>query len=325
MHSDTHAHMGHDGHGEISHDFRTASRSSLLLALLIIGGFFIIEGTAGFLTNSLALIADAGHLLTDVAALGLSLLAIWFAARPISTRWSFGHYRVEILVALVNGLALWAVAGFIIFEAYRRFQNPPQVHSLPMLLVAAAGFVAQTGTAVILNRATGESLNAKSAYIHVMTDAVQSVGVVIAGVLMLAFGWFVADPTISVLIALLITWSGGRIVWEAARVLLQATPSDLDLDQLCQRFEHVEGVCGVHDIHAWSLTTGYEVLSAHVTTNVVGTQARDHLLQDLREIAADEFNVAHITVQLEDTGGACMETHHIAHGTESQRRGQGHQ
>ncbi|MFQ5874648.1 MAG: cation diffusion facilitator family transporter, partial [Dehalococcoidia bacterium] len=235
---------------------RAASRRALFIALFIIGTFFVIEITAGFLTNSLALLADAGHLLTDFAAILLALLALWFASRPITAARTFGYFRIEIFAALINGLTLWAIAAYIAYEAIQRIQNPPEVDSLPMLLVASAGFLAQTGTALVLHRASSESLNVRGAYIHVMTDAVQSVGVVIAGLLMLGFEWFLADTIISIVIALLITWSGGRVAWEAARILMESSPKHINLDALCARLERVKGVTGVHDIHAWSLTTG---------------------------------------------------------------------
>lgn len=306
----------HRPEGKHTHDFRASSRKTLLIALTIIGTFFVIEAVGGFLTNSLALLADAGHLLTDVGAIALALLAIWFASRPFSNGRTYGYYRVEIFAALINGLTLWAIAGYIAFEAYQRFQDPPEVNSLPMLLVATGGFLAQTVTAFVLNRGTGESLNVRGAYLHVMTDAVQSVGVVISGILMLAFGWFIADPIISVLIALLIAWSGGRVAWEAVQVLMEHSPKRVNVDALCRRLEGLEGVAGVHDIHAWSITTGYEVLSAHVTVDITLVDDREQLLQHLREIASREFGIAHVTIQLEDSQEVCEEAHHIAHAIE---------
>ena len=288
--------------------FRQASRRSLTISLAIIGSLFVVELVAGLLTNSLALIADAGHLLTDVAAIMLALLAIWFAGRPASAVHSYGYFRVEIFAALVNGVALWAVAGYIVYQAYGRIIDPPVVHSLPMVLVATGGFFAQLGTSLLLRRAAKESLNVRGAYIHVLTDAVQSVGVVTAGLLMLVFDWFLADPIISVVIAVLITWSGGRIAWAAARVLLESTPAHVDIQALSYRLGQVEGVRDVHDIHVWSITTGYEVMSAHMVTNADNVD-RNRLLAKLREIAHEEFSIYHITIQLEDVSATCKEDH----------------
>ena len=288
--------------------FRQASQRGLIIALVIIGSFFVIELVAGLLTNSLALIADAGHLLTDVAAIMLALLAIWFASRPASAAHTYGYFRVEIFSALVNGIALWAVAGYIVYQAYGRIIDPPEVNSLPMVLVATGGFIAQLGTSLLLRRAARESLNVRGAYIHVLTDAVQSVGVVVAGLLMLRFGWFLADPIISVVIAVLITWSGGRIAWAAVRVLLESAPVHVDIQALSHRLGQVEGVRNVHDIHAWSITTGYEVMSAHVAADGDNVD-RNRLLERLREIAYEEFRISHITIQLEDVSAACQEGH----------------
>ena len=303
----------HDQVGEHRHDLRGSSRKPLLVALAIIGVLAIIEATAGFLTNSLALLADAGHLLADAAAILLALLAIWIASRPFSMDRSYGYHRVEMFAALLNGMGLWAVAAYIGYNSYKRMTDPPEVDSLAMVLVASGGFIAQAITAYIVRRSTGKSLNVRAVYIHVMTDAVQSLGVAAAGLFMLAFGWFLADPIISILIALLITWSGWRITREAAAILMESSPSHVNVDALCGRLEQVAGVTGVHDIHAWSITSGYEVLSAHVTADMTVVEDREHLLLHLREIASREFGITHVTIQLEESPEGCEETHHIDH------------
>ena len=295
---------------------RAAGHKRLLVALGIIGAFFVVEVVGGYITDSLALLADAGHLLTDVGSIGLALLAIWFASRPASMDRTYGYFRAEVFAAMVNGLTLWAVAGYIAFEAVQRVQSPPEVESLPMLLVALAGFAAQVTAAIVLRRSAGESISVKSAYVHVATDAIQSVAVVLTGVLILAFGWFLADPVVSLLIAVFILWSGGRVTWEAVRVLMEHSPRHVDVDALCGRLEGVEGVTGVHDIHIWSITTGYEVLSAHVTTDSGSAADREDLLQRLQEIASREFGMAHVTIQLEASPRGCVEAHHVAHSAE---------
>ena len=208
---------------------RTGSKRAVRISLAIIGTFFVIEALGGWLTNSLALQADAGHLLTDVGALGMALVAFSFAARPISAARTYGYYRAEILAALANGLTLWLVAAYILFQAYRRLLEPPEVLSGPMLLIAFAGFLAQVAAALVLRGSSKESLNTRGAFVHVATDAVQSTGIIIAGFLMLLFGWYVADPIISVIIALLIAYTGGRIVFQSTHVLLEGTPSSIDV------------------------------------------------------------------------------------------------
>ena len=300
---------GSQGLGRI----RAASRKRLLAALGIIGTFLLVEALGGYLTNSLALLADAGHLLTDVGAICLALLGMWFASRPASMDRSYGYYRMEVFAALANGLTLWAVAGYIVFQAMQRIQSPPEVESLPMLLVAMVGFGAQVVAMRVLRRGAGRSLNVKAVYIHVATDALQSVAVVISGVLMLAFGWYIVDPAVSIGIAAFILWSGSRVAWEAVQVLMENSPEHVDVNALCTRLEGVDGVTGVHDIHTWSITTGYEVLSAHVTTDAGGTAAREHLLQMLQEIVSREFGITHVTIQLETSPQGCAETHHLAH------------
>jgi len=243
---------------------RTVSKRAVRISLGIIGPFFLIEAIGGWLTNSLALLADAGHLLTDVGALALALMAFWFAARPTSPTHTYGYYRAEILAALANGLTLWLVAAYILWQAYQRLLEPPEVLSGPMLLIAFVGFFAQLAAAVVLHGSAEESLNIRAAFVHVATDAAQSIGVIIAGVLMLFLGWYIADPIISVIIALGITYTGGRIVFQAIHVLLEGTPSHVDVVALQAAMRQAQGVESVHDVHTWSITSGYHAMSAHV-------------------------------------------------------------
>ena len=226
---------------------------------------------------------------------------------------SYGYYRMEVFAALTNGLTLWTVAGYIVLRAIQRIQSPPEVESLPILVVAIVGVVIQVVAMRILRGSSEDSLNVKAVYIHVATDALQSVAVVVSGVLMLVFGWYVADPLVSIGIAVFIFWSGSRVAWEAVQVFMENSPGRVDVNALCVRLEGAVGVTGVHDIHTWSITTGYEVLSAHVTTDVSGTSARKYLLQRLQEIVYQEFGIAHATIQLETSPAGCAETHHLAH------------
>jgi cobalt-zinc-cadmium efflux system protein len=298
--------MGAEHKGHVS---RELSRKVLLIALAISGAFFAIELSGGILTNSLALISDAGHMLTDVGSLGLALFAFWFAARPASAQRSYGYYRAEVLAAMVNGLALWGISIYIFYEAYQRFLSPPQVHSLPMLIIASVGLLANAAAVLVLKRAASENLNAKAAYMHVMTDAWQSGGVIIAGLVMVFFRFYLADPIISVVIGVFIIYSGGRIVADAVHILLEGTPKGLDLREVERTLAEIDGVCGIHDIHAWVLTSGYNAMSAHVVYEK-GLDAGDIDLigHRLREVIMAKFPIHHLTIQLEDSDGECCET-----------------
>jgi cobalt-zinc-cadmium efflux system protein len=290
---------GSHPHGPHAHgDLRRASGRALRLALAVLATFFAVELVGGLLTNSLALLSDAAHLLSDVAAVGLALFAQWFARRPASAARSFGYRRVEILAAQLNGFTLLLVAVFIGVEAYRRMQAPPAVLGLPMILVATAGLVAQVITTLVLARAQRESLNVRGAYLHAMTDAVQSVGVVVAGAVMLATGWYIVDPIVSVLIGLLVAGSGVKILFEATHVLIEGTPRGMDLDEVARMMHETRGVRRVTDLHAWSLTTGYNALSAHVVADPAD-DGHDELRRRLIEQLQASFPLQHITLQIE--------------------------
>jgi cobalt-zinc-cadmium efflux system protein len=279
---------------------RSASRKALIGALVILVVFLAVEFVGGLLTNSLALLSDAAHLLTDVVAVALALVAQRLSAVPPSAKRSFGYRRLEIVAALINGLTLWVVAVFICVEAIERFYQEPEIRGGLMVGIAAAGFVAQSLAAVVLSRASGESLNVKGAYVHAMTDAVQSLGVIAAGAVIVFTGFTLVDPIVSILIALLIVWSGGRIVVEAIHVLLEGTPPEVDLGRLAREMGEVEGVRRVSDLHAWSLTTGYNALSAHVVGEErLDAEARERLSRQLSNMIREEFAIHHVTLQVE--------------------------
>ena len=297
-----------DGH----HDHRAASRKALIGALFLLSFIFVVELAGGLISGSLALLADAGHLLTDVAAVALALLAQWFATRPACAQKSYGFQRVEILAALINGVTLWGISGYIIYEAVKRMGQPPEIASGTMVIIAAIGLAVQTVAAIMLARAKGESLNVKGAYIHAATDAVQSGAVVVVGVTMMLTGWWILDPIVSVLIALLIAWSGGRIVWEATHVLLEGTPEGLDLVTIAKHMQAVPGVVRVADLHAWSITTGYNALSAHVLSNPELTaEQREALRESLSREMTTVFALHHVTLQVE-TRCRLSETHNCS-------------
>jgi cobalt-zinc-cadmium efflux system protein len=251
----------------------------------------------GILTNSLALMADAGPMLSDVAALGLSMFAIWMAMRPATVTRTYGFHRVEILAALGNGGALVLIALYIFWQAAQRFQEPPDVRSLPMLVVAAAGLGANMASGAVLYRHSGRSLNVRGAYLHVWGDALGSLGAVVAGIVMLATGWFLTDPIISVFIGGLILISSWRILRESLGVLLEAVPAHIDVCQLEDALKAVPGVSGVHDLHVWTLTTGWVALSAHCELD--GQRDSDAILEELCGMLHHRFDIQHVTIQPE--------------------------
>ncbi len=255
------------------------------------------EVVGGILTNSLALLADAGHMASDIGALALGMGAIWLASRPASRRRTYGFHRAEVLAALLNSLALIAVAGYVFFEASRRLADPPDVSSGPMLAVAMVGLTANLVAAAILFRQRADSLNVRAAFLHVVGDAAASVGVVVAGIIMLTTDQFIADPAISVLIGVLILAGGFRLTWETTQVLLEATPRGVSIRNIQQAMLRTPGVQGIHDLHVWTVTSGFISLSAHVETD----QERDQhdILVELRQLLAQHFCIEHATIQLE--------------------------
>ena len=299
--------------GSHSHNPRAASRRCLTIALALTLGYMLAEVVGGLAAHSLALLADAGHMVTDAIAIGLALMAIWIAGRPPSITRTFGLQRTEILAALLNALSLWVITGWIFFEAYRRFMAPPEVQGVLMLAVGAGGLILNLAVAWALHGSVKESLNVEGAFLHVVGDLLGSIAVVVAGVLIAAFGWFIVDPIFSVIIGVLILVNSVRLLWKVSHVLMEGTPAHLDLHRLCQRLEQEAGITGVHDIHAWSITTGYDAFSAHVTTDRSTKETSDQMLHRLRDIASHEFGISHVTIQLEDSPERCVEDHHIEH------------
>jgi cobalt-zinc-cadmium efflux system protein len=275
--------------------------------------YMVVEVVGGLVSGSLALLADAGHMLTDGSAISLALLAIWVSGRPASIEQTFGFHRTEILAALLNALSLWFISALIFFEASRRFDDTLDVDGGIMLAVGAVGLLVNLAAAWVLHRSSGESLNVEGAFLHVIADLLGSVAVVAGGILVLVFEWDIADPIFGIVIGVLILASSLRLLWKVVHVLMEGTPSHLDLHRLCQRLEELEGVTGVHDIHAWSITTGYDALSAHVTADPTVMQDPNPVLQALRDIASSEFGIGHVTIQLEDSMEGCVEDHHIEH------------
>src|SRR5881396_215319 len=290
-------HHGHS-HGHLNESAQGA-RGSLKVALIITSTFLIAEFLGALYTNSLALLADSGHMLTDVAALSLSFFAIRFASRRATPRMTYGFYRVEILSALLNGVFLVLVALYIFYEAYHRVLNPPPVKADWMLLVAVIGLLANITSAYILFGKHHESLNVRGAFFHVLSDAIGSVGAILASIAILVSGYQIADPSISVLVAVLILWSSWILIRDAVDILLEGTPSHINIVSLREQLGRVAGVESVHDLHVWTLTSGMLAMSCHVVAQDDGL-SRTELLTRVNGIARQRFHIDHTTIQIEE-------------------------
>lgn len=295
--------MGH------SHTHSAAGKNKRRLAIVLglTTAYLCAEVIGGLLTHSLALLADAGHMLTDVAGLGLALLAIRFAERPATAERTYGFYRVEILAALANAILLIGISIYILYEAYERFRDPPEVQSWPMLGVAAVGLVINIGGIYLLRAASEESLNMKGAYFEVMSDLLTSLGVIAAAIIMLTTGWYYADPLISAGIGLFILPRTWLLLRDAVGVLLEGTPSDVNLASLREAIKTVKGVAEVHDLHVWCLTSGVNAMSVHAVLADQGSH--DEVMAAVQRKVTSEFKIAHATVQVESRGCSAFETH----------------
>jgi cobalt-zinc-cadmium efflux system protein len=294
------------GHGH-SHTPAGKNKRRLAIVLGLTTAYLIAEVVGGLLTHSLALLADAGHMLTDVAGLGLALLAIQFAERPATPERTYGFYRVEILAALINAVVLIGISVYILYEAYQRFRKPQVVQSGAMLAIAAAGLLVNIAGIYLLRAAAEESLNMKGAYFEVLSDMLTSIGVIIAAVVMLTTGWYYADPIISAGIGLFILPRTWMLLKAAVGVLLEGTPSDVNLATLRESIANVPGVASVHDLHVWSLTSGVNAMSVHAV--LADHALHDEVLAGVQGRVTKDFKIAHATIQVECEGCAAYETH----------------
>lgn len=258
------------------------------------------EAVGGWISNSLALIADAGHMLTDVAALSLTLAAIWFASRPATAKKTFGYYRLEILAAFINGIALVLISIWVIYEAFDRLNAPPQIKGLELTLIAVGGLIVNLICAYLLHSDHKHDLNLRGAWLHVMGDALGSVAAIITGVLILSFGWIRADAVTSFLISLIIVFGAWRLIRESVNILLEGTPAHINLAAVEEEILQTAGVEGVHDLHIWTISSGLEALSAHVRHDEKIVQA--DLLKHLRDKLHERFGIDHLTIQMETPG-----------------------
>ncbi len=269
------------------------------MAMGITAAFFVVELVGGILTNSLALQTDAFHMLTDVVSLAYALVAVWLSQRPVSLKKTYGYYRVEILSAFLNGILLWAVVIFVFYEAIQRIQQPANVQSLNMLVIAVFGLVSNGLVAAVLSRSRNHSLNLKGAFLHVVADALGSVGAISAGLVMFFTGWYQADPIASIMIGVLVFYSSGKIVRDSVNVLLEGVPGNIDLSAVERRIRGMKGVKNLHDLHVWSIAdTNTCCMSSHVVVEDE-TNGRE-LVTKLIDILNKEFGIDHTTIQIED-------------------------
>ena len=293
--------MGHE------HGGRTRNRKRLKVVLVLTSTFLVAEVVGGLLTGSLALLADAGHMLTDVGGLAMALIAMKFAERPPTPERTYGYHRVEILAAVANAVVLIVISAYILYEAYERFRNPPPVASRMMLVIALLGLVVNLIGVGLLREGSGESLNVKGAYFEVLSDLLSSVGVIAAAGVMWGTGWYWADPLVSAGIGLFILPRTWTLLKEGIGVLLEGTPADVDLEAVRQAMQSVPGVETVHDLHVWTITSGMNALSAHAALRD-GVSGPD-VLEALRRCVTTRFKIAHVTVQLEGAGCGDPQVH----------------
>ncbi len=303
-----HSHPDHD-HGH-SHDHgRGADRRALSVVFALTASYMVVEVVGGLVTGSLALLADAGHMLSDAFSLGLALVAVWLAQRPATPNRSFGYKRAEILAALLNGATLVAISVWIFVEAYNRLWEPPEILGGWMLAVATLGLVVNVAGALILSRSGGESLNVQGALRHVVADIMGSVGAITAALVILATGWRYADPLISALIGLLVLASSWRLLRDSTNILLEGTPPGIDANKVGESMAAAQGVREVHDLHVWTITSGFPALAAHV---LVGHDEDCHARRrDLEDLLAREYSIKHTTLQVDHAGDHTATLHSL--------------
>ena len=285
-------------HNESEHVTADGNRP-LVIALGIVIVIMVAEAVGGILSNSLALLGDAGHMLVDALALGLSLFALNLAKRPSTPTRTYGYHRAEIMAALANGTILVLVSAFIFYEAYQRFLKPPIVKTPLMLTIAVIGLIANLAGIFLLRRASHSNLNIRSAFWHIMGDTISSVGVIAGGVIISFTGWGVVDPIIAVLIGAIILWGAVRLVKESTDILLEAVPRHIQMDEVIESIKKVSGVVDVHDIHIWTITSGIHALSAHLQIEDQMVSRSTDVVAVVNEDLAKNFNITHTTLQLE--------------------------
>jgi cobalt-zinc-cadmium efflux system protein len=292
----------HHNHSHLSS--RDQGKSRLRLVFILTSVFLVAEVAGGYWTNSLALLSDAGHMLSDMFALGLSLFAFWLSSRKPSATKTYGYYRFEVVAAFINGVLLILIALWIFTEALSRFGHPATVKSIPMLFIAVFGLIINLVGIYLLHGLGTGSINIKGALFHLMGDAAGSVGAITAAIAITMTGWTFFDPMISILIGFLIIYSAWRLLWDVVHILMQGVPPHIDLDSIRRAMVSVDGVTGLCDLHIWSLTSQLDMLSAHVVVEDMGRNKE--ILEQLTRLIKNEFGINHVTLQIEDEAvGTC--------------------
>jgi cobalt-zinc-cadmium efflux system protein len=292
--------MSQDYVHHIDHNRSVSShQGNLLIALFITGAIMVAELIGGLLSNSLALLSDAGHMFMDILALLLSYFALRFATRPATEKQTFGFYRLEILAALINGTVLLVLSLFIFYEAYQRFIEPQEIRGFLMLGVAAIGLGANIVSALVLRAGSHESLNVKGAFLHVVGDLLSSLGVILAGAIILLTGWQRVDSILSFIIGIIILIGAYKLVMESVHILLESTPKDIGLNEVIDGVKTIEGVRDLHHVHLWTITSGIYALSAHVLIEDQMTSRSSQIREEINRFLTEKFNIDHTTIQFE--------------------------
>ena len=277
----------------------SSNQRNLLIVLSITTVVMIAEVIGGLLANSLALLSDAGHMLTDILALSMTIFAIRFAQKPPTTSKTFGFYRLEILAAFFNGMLLFFISLYIFYEAYQRLVHPEEIKGLFMLVVAAVGLLANVVGIVILKKSALRNLNVKSAFFHIVGDTISSGGVIVGGLVILYTGWNLVDPLIGIFIGMLILRGAYNLVRESIDIFLEATPKDIDVEKMLDDLHKIEGVKDIHHLHLWTITSGIYAMSAHVLIEDLLVSRSVQILQEIEGLLQGKYGMEHTTIQFE--------------------------
>jgi cobalt-zinc-cadmium efflux system protein len=306
-----HIHVGHEHNHE--HHADASTRRPLIITLVLVLVIMVAEVIGGLVSNSLALLSDAGHMLTDALAITLSLFAMNLARRPATLKKTYGYHRAEILAAFANGAILILLSAYIFYEAVKRFSAEPEIKTPVMLVVAIIGLIANLVGMFLLRQGSGKSINVRAAFWHIIGDTLSSVGVIAAAIIIYFTGWTAADPIIAIVIGVVILWGAVRIVRESVDILLESVPKEVKIEEVTAAVKKIEGVEDLHEIHIWTLTSGIYALSAHLKITDQTVSASCDILIKVNEVLEHSFNITHTTLQMEcescPTGFLCNLPH----------------
>ena len=292
-----------------------AGRYSMIAALLLVAGVMVAEIISGMISGSLALLADAGHMLATASAIAIAMFTAWAESRPASIERTFGYHRAEVAGAMLAGLALWLVAAWVLFESISRLRNYEdlEINGGLMMVIGFVGLGVNFLASIILRLGSQRDRRADDAFRHLISDFLGSIAVVAAAILVQFNGWTIADPLVSIGIAALIAASSWRLILKVFYAIMEGTPEELDLYLLCSDIEDVPGVTLIHDVHAWSISDGYHAFTAHIVLEEGYTAKTDELLSRMRQIVYEKHRVSHLTLQFEESASECLEAHHLGH------------